>query len=209
MTDQGQTEQAQLEKELVRRTRRLSAIYTVLTAYHQVDDLDEMMQLVLSQVIKISAGSVGSIHLLDEAGETLHLAAHQGMSASVLDVLRRIPAKGNIISDILTHKEPLIFTEIPAEPSLTEIAQVIDWDVLIIVPVVNGKTAWGVLTIYGDKTLQATAEEIELLAIIAGQIGIGTSTSAAAAAPGSGSSTSARAPRTTCSSAPARARPGT
>jgi signal transduction histidine kinase len=165
-------EQPHLEKELVRRTRRLSALYTVLTAYHQVNDLDELMKLALSQVLTITAGSVGSIHLFDETGESLHLAAHQGMSASVVDVLWRIPAKDNITSDILARKESLIITEMTAEPRLVELAQISGWDVFIGVPIVNGKTVWGVLSIYGDKTLQATAEEIELLGIISSQIGI-------------------------------------
>jgi signal transduction histidine kinase len=172
MADRKESAQTRLEKELARRTRRLSALYAVLTAYHQVDDLDGMMRLALNQILSIAAGSVGSIHLLDKACENLHLAAHQGISSSILEAMRQIPVTNEFFCEIITHQKPQIVTEMAAEPRLAEIAQAGGWDVFIGLPITNGKAAWGVLSIYGDETLHPTTEEIELLEIIAGQIGI-------------------------------------
>jgi len=172
MSDRQQTTQSQLEKELVRRTRRLSNLYATLTAYPQSDNLDELMKLVLKQVLNISGESVGSIHLFDEKGETLHLAAHQGVNKSILESLHQISAKGEIIYEIINHKAPVIITEMTADPRLGAIAQASDWEIFIGVPIFNGNTTWGVLAIFGEKTFQATPEEIKLLKIITSQIGI-------------------------------------
>ena len=164
--------QSHLEQELVQHTRRLSALYTALTAYHQINDLDEMMKLTLNQILKILAGSVGSIHLFDDAGEKLHLAAHKGMSNPVLQSLQSISAKDEIICKIISRRKALIVSDMRTDPRLAEISTAGGWDVFIGLPITYGKIIWGVLAIYGDKSHLETVEEIELLEIIAGQIGI-------------------------------------
>jgi len=171
MDDPKESSQAKLEQELARRTRSLSTLYAVLTAYHQVDDLDEMMKLVLNQVLKISLGRIGSIHLLDESGDTLHLAASEGIDASVLGSIRQVPVDDQIGTKILKQHQPFIISEMSTNSRLAEIAQVCERDVFIGVPILSGKTAWGVLVICGDQTLLENPEEIKMLEIIARQIG--------------------------------------
>ena len=131
-----------------------------------------MMKLTLNQVLKILAGSVGSIHLFDETGETLHLAAHQGMSNAVLQALQHLSPKDEIVCEIISGKKSLIITDIRTDPRLAEISATGSWDVFIGIPITYGKKIRGVLAIYGDKTHLGTAEEIELLEILAGQIGM-------------------------------------
>ena len=172
MEDRKESSQAKLEQELARRTRSLSTLYAVLAAYHQMDDLDEMMKLVLNQVLKVSLGRIGSIHLLDEAGDTLHLAASEGIDASVLRLIRQVPVDDQIGSRILKQHQPLIITDMSIDSRLAEIAQVCERDVFIGVPILNGKTAWGVLAIFGDQTVLENPEEIKMLEIIARQIGV-------------------------------------
>jgi signal transduction histidine kinase len=59
-----------------------------------------------------------------------------------------------------------------ADARLTKIARECEQDVFIGMPILYGKTVWGVLVIYGDQTLLENPEEIKMLEIIARQIGI-------------------------------------
>jgi signal transduction histidine kinase len=172
MPDPQQRKPDNLEQELARRTRRLSALYTVLSAYHQVDDLNEMMMLALKQVLNNSLGHVGSIHLLDEKTDNLWLAAHQGMQAAILEAIRQTPARDEFLRNIMRRKKPLFIPDMAAEPRLAEFAQTSGLQIFVGVPILSGKSAWGVLAIYGDHTLQTISDELKLLEIIAGQIGI-------------------------------------
>jgi signal transduction histidine kinase len=172
MTDQHPAPHTHLEIELGRRTQRLSALYTVLSAYHQVNDLEEMMRLALNQVLKLSVGSVGSIHLLDEKGDCLCLSAQQGIRKPVLGLIQDAETLDGFFSELHHQKQAVIFTDMSAEPNLTAIAQAGGWQVIVGVPIISGKKNWGVLTIYGDTSLQTTPDEIQLLETIAGQIGI-------------------------------------
>jgi GAF domain-containing protein len=112
-----------------------------------------MMKRVLSQVLKISLGRIGSIHLLDEAGVILHLAACEGIDASVLDSMWQIPVDDEIGYKILKQRQPVIITDMFTDSQLTEIAQASQRDVFIGVPILYGKNTWGVLLVYGDQTL--------------------------------------------------------
>jgi signal transduction histidine kinase len=171
MLENQHLEQPKLEKELARRTRRLSALYQVLSAYHQVDGLDEMMVLVLEQVLNISTARVGTIHLLDESGEILHLVAHKGINPSVMQALLTIPAKDPTVHNIITRKKPMIVTDMLAGTRLAEITRASGWQVYIGTPIAKGDKIWGVLAIFGNNDLQVSSEEIEMLEIIARQIG--------------------------------------
>jgi signal transduction histidine kinase len=172
MSDQHRTAQTHLEKELAQRTRRLSALYSVLSAYHQIDDLDEMMKLTLNHVLNISMAHIGCIHLLDESGESFHLVAHQGIETPVLEKIQHTAAHDELLRKIIMRKKPLIITDMGEETPLAKFAQAGDWQIFVGVPIINGNTVWGVLAIYGGQTLQTSADEIELLEIIARQIGI-------------------------------------
>lgn len=172
MPDPIQKPELHLEKELARRTRRLSALYTILSSQQEIDDLDKMMNLVLDQILILLACQAGSIHLLDQEKRTLHLAAHQGMSAAALTDIRRISAEEKVVQEIISRNQPLILTNIRNEPRLAEIESTSGWEVFVGIPIYNGKNTYGVLTIYDNQSLQVTEEEVELLEIIAGQIGI-------------------------------------
>jgi len=160
------------EKELTARTRRLSALYTILSASHQSDNLDELMALTLHHVLKISLGQVGSIHILDETRPGFHLAAHQGMNPTALKVLRHTPTSRSFFDEIAQRRKTVFLPDISQEPRLVELGQASGWQVCVCVPILTGKMTGGLLTIYGDQNLQITAEERQLLEILAGQIGI-------------------------------------
>jgi len=164
--------QAKLERELGQRTRRLSALYTVLSAYHQVDDLNEIMKLVLKYVLNLSKGHNGSIHLLDKSGSSLQLVAHQGVKASILTLMQQTSATDELLSEIVMRKKPIIITDVTLEPRLVELAKEGAWQVFVGIPIVSGKTGCGELLIYGDKTLGTISDELKLLELIAGQVGV-------------------------------------
>jgi len=69
-----------LEQRVADRTRELAALYDVTSVASESLDLQTMLEQSLARVLVTMQSTVGTIHLLDEAEETLRLAAHQGIS---------------------------------------------------------------------------------------------------------------------------------
>ena len=172
MTAEGKKPQDQLEKALIQEAQNLSALYTVLTAHQQLDDLDEMMNLALDQVLLISVSHAGSIHLLEKEHDHLHLAAHKGMREYVVKEIGQNPNYNEFLGRIIALRKSLYITDFSKELTLGKVFKIGGWQVFLGIPIMSASRNWGILVIFGDKNLHGISDELKLLEMIAGQIGI-------------------------------------
>ncbi|MBN1582765.1 MAG: response regulator [Anaerolineae bacterium] len=84
----------ELEQRVADQTRELVAMYDVMTIASQSLDLDTILARSLKRVLDAIKSNKGAVHLLDEKGEMLHLAAQRGLSADISSQIASLPAEG-------------------------------------------------------------------------------------------------------------------
>ena len=154
-----------LEQLVQDRTRELAALYDVTATTTQYLDLQVVLERVLEKVLEVIGGEAGLIHLLDEAGETLHLAAQRGVPpGSVGDRPERVDqAKAqspgvSLWSQVVELNETVIETQTLRACYMG-------------VPIHARGRILGVLSVFGEASQNFSVENIVLLTGIADHIG--------------------------------------
>ncbi|MBE2221738.1 MAG: PAS domain-containing protein [Anaerolineae bacterium] len=101
-----------LEQRVVDRTRKLSALYQVMTLAAEQSDLKTILQEALSWVLKAVHGEAGVIHLLEQAAYNLHLAVHEALPAEMIEHLEQLSPIQGLAADILETSVPYITPDI-------------------------------------------------------------------------------------------------
>jgi PAS domain S-box-containing protein len=161
-----------LEQRVADRTRELSALYKVVAMTSASLELDKVLESALDPVLGAMASEVGAIHLLDEARETLCLAAWRGIPPGLVAKVDRVPVDGGLAGWVVEQGKPLIVPDIstglrpllvlPARGPQAYIGAAIR---------AKGKVL-GVLSVVGGRGRQFKAEEVNLLASIADEVGM-------------------------------------
>lgn len=163
-----------LEQRVADRTRKLSALYDILEVASAPSDLQTTITLSLQQVLKAIKASAGAIHLLDNTGETLRLAAQQGLPETASARLTQISVQESQLGGwVARHNEPLVIPKMDEDARMKDSAHQNELDVYIAVPIVANNLVRGVLTVWGDDLSRyAAQEEMELLASVGEQLGV-------------------------------------
>lgn len=110
-----------LEQRVVDRTRKLSALYQVMTLAAEQSDLKTILQEALSWVLKAVHGEAGAIHLLDQAEYSLHIAAHEALPAKMLIHLEQLSPVQGLASNILETSVPYITPDIQKDQTVAHL----------------------------------------------------------------------------------------
>ncbi len=161
-----------LEQRVADRTRELAALYEVSAVSSEALDLQTVLERTLERVLKAMRSSTAAIHLLDEMGEVLSLAAYQAIVPSG-------PAEADLATPAPHVKEWLIERGEPLiVPDMTEDAQT-SWATNLDkpctyagVPMSAGGRVRGMLSVVRDADQQFSIEEVALLASIADQVAV-------------------------------------
>jgi signal transduction histidine kinase len=94
------------------------------------------------------------------------------MNAVNLETLQHHSALNMILSKIIADQKPMIISDASVDTRLAEVTNAFDVRTFIGIPILHRNHTSGVLSIFGDKMHPVPADEIRLLEIIAGQIGI-------------------------------------
>jgi GAF domain-containing protein len=73
-----------LEKQVSLRTQQLSTLYNINTIANESLPLDTILQRLLAIALEAMDRRIGTIHLLDPAGDHLYLAAQQNLDPKLL-----------------------------------------------------------------------------------------------------------------------------
>ena len=160
-----------LERKVVDRTQKLSALYDVMTVAAEPLDLKDKLDQSLQLVVTAVHAQAGTIQLLDSVGETLFLVAHQGLSPNLADKLRTMSADVGLSGWITKERQPLALADITTNPQAPDLVRKSDFRAFVGVPMTaRGKTI-GILSVYRQAKRPYSREDIALLDSVADQIG--------------------------------------
>lgn len=108
----------ELEQRVADRTRELAALYEVTAIAGEPLELNVVLARSLERVLAALRSSAGTVHLLDPDGRTLRLAVQQGIPESMIPRIEAMPADDGLGARVLTGAEPLIESNLGADPRL-------------------------------------------------------------------------------------------
>ncbi|MCA9961628.1 MAG: GAF domain-containing protein [Anaerolineales bacterium] len=164
-----QTAKAELEARVQERTRKLAALYDILEAAVELDDLAAIAQRSLQRLVAITRSTAGVVHLLDGSGKTLHLAAQLGWENAGLEKLRTVPETAVLYQSVMQHGLVLI-----ANP--TADTRTASWPIAasdgtyLGVAIQANEQAWGMVSLIGPDVAHISGEESDLVQTAARQI---------------------------------------
>ncbi len=160
-------------EDLIRdRTRDLAALYEVTATTNRFIDLQLILDHVLEKALEVMRSQVGLLHLIDEDGETLRLAAHQGLSSDFSRLLRSQPPEETLWQQVIRSNQTMVIPDLLADIQPFQATYPQATPAYIGVPIqAKGRTV-GVLSVFGETIQKFSAEDIALLAAIADHIGV-------------------------------------
>jgi signal transduction histidine kinase/DNA-binding NarL/FixJ family response regulator len=162
-----------LEQRVADRTRELSVLYDVTTVASKSLDLTTILQQSLERVLETVNGQAATIQLLDKTGETLHLAAQQGIPRNMMAIMDTVPVDGSPWSSwVIQNGEPLVVPNMSADPRTHPSSHASLPFPYAGVPMRARGKVIGVLSVVGQAGWQFTVEEVALLASIADHVGV-------------------------------------
>ena len=105
-----------LEQQATDRVRELSALRDVMTAVGASLDLRAIIERALECVLAVIHSDVGAIHLVDEAGGPLRLAAARGVPQDQIDVMSTEVTRDGLAGWVVEHGEPLVVPNLADGP---------------------------------------------------------------------------------------------
>lgn len=160
---------AELEQRVAGRTGELAALYEV-TAVTSGESPN--LETALERVLVAMRSHTGAIHLMDETGETLHLAVQQGIPPGVVAQMDSIPSCSGLVGRVVEHGEPLVVRDLSADPRAPQAVRATGLHAYVGVPMRAGGRVVGVLSVFGEAEHPFNVEEIALLASIADHVGV-------------------------------------
>jgi signal transduction histidine kinase len=171
LREQVQRHAEELEQRVADRTRELLAMYEVMAIASQSLDLETTLDRTLERVLEAVDSDIGTIHLLDDEEETLHLAAERGVPTGFIDLIRTMPAREGLDGWVIQHGEPLLVHDISSDPRLDARLRAAPFR-YVGVPMRAGGRALGVLSTLREAAQpQFGAEEVALIASLADRVG--------------------------------------
>ena len=161
-----------LEQRVIDRTRELSALYEVTAVGSEALDLKTMLTRTLERILAAMGSSEGHIHLLDQAGTILRLAAQQGVPPDIAIQITSTPLHQGLAGWVVKYGEPLLVPNMAAEIEKLHSSPGRDSHTYAGAPMRSGGQIVGVLCVIREAEQQFSVEEVALLSSIADQVGV-------------------------------------
>ena len=167
ITDRKRTEEA-----LRKANSEISALYHVLSVASESLDLDTILERSLECILTTMNSQQGLIHLWDSGDNTLHLVAHQGLSAELLEQIDQVQSGRGLTGWVFTHGQPLLTSNTTTDPTICPpIITGLNNSYLGVPMRAKGKVV-GVFGVLGETGRRFNPEEVALLTATADQVGV-------------------------------------
>jgi signal transduction histidine kinase len=154
------------------RTRELSALYDVTAIANEFLDLDAVLERSLERVLAAMGAHIGVIYLLDEARETLHVAAQQGVPPDLVTPMEAVAVGSGLAGWVIEHNEPLAVPDVATDPRAFRMVHMGDHHAYVGAPLrVRGQTL-GVISVLRESQQPLKVEDVALLTSIADHAGV-------------------------------------
>lgn len=156
--------------------RRLIALNRALAATSSSLDLSQVLNATLDHVLALLGIGVGAIHLLHRQSGELELAAHRGISDDFLMNIAELKVGDGFSGRVVLTGAAVLVEDADAAPRLVHmVADKRNLRSFASVPISNRDQVLGALSVasHGDRAL--LQEDVELVTVIAGQLGAAVS----------------------------------
>jgi GAF domain-containing protein/ligand-binding sensor domain-containing protein len=169
-----------LERQVAGRTGELSALNAIAGVVSASLDLDEILNGALEKTLHVTGSEAGGIYLLSSdgcvdcaPGDTLKLAAHKGLDASLLDAIDDLAVGEGFSGRVVQTGKPLSVPDLSADGRLTRTAVTAQgYRSVAIAPLISRGRVLGSLFIMNSTAMQEAGQDLELLSSIAGQVAV-------------------------------------
>ena len=160
-----------LERKVVDRTQKLSALYDVMTVAEEPIDLKSKLEESLQRVLDAVHAQAGTIQLVDNESAAFFLAAHLGLDETLADQLRVMRVDSGLYGWTIKEQQPLILADIVADKRTPGFLRQSDFRAYVGVPMTSRGKTLGVLSVFRKSKRPYSGEDISLLDSVADQIG--------------------------------------
>ncbi len=163
----------QLEHRVADRTRELSALYEITAVASEARPMEFTLKRILERVLAAMRCREGTIHLLSETGQTMFMAAQEGVPDDVIARLERLPVGLGLAGWVFEHGETLLVPDMAVDRRVLGAAVRSPGRYAYLgAPMRAGGQVVGVLGVVGEADQQFNVEEVVLLNSIADQVGV-------------------------------------
>ena len=153
--------------------KRLATLNAVSNMLSRSFELEEVLHSALDMVVEVMETEIALIFFLDEEAQELRLMAHEGVSDKFARSMDRVKLGEGFNGRVAVSGQPLIVENASRDSRLTrQVVRQEKIEALLVIPLRATGSIIGTLCVANRRPRQFLAEEIELLTIIGGQIGI-------------------------------------
>lgn len=162
-----------LERRVFRQNRELSAVSTIVTALSEPLGLKQALQGSLDTAMEVMGASAGVICVLDPEREELNSAAHSGLSAAIVERVRRQKLGDDPIgAEVVRSGRPVVIANAFDDPRVAELCRREGYRSTISVPLKSEGRVVGVLALASREEAAFGEAASQLLERIGQQVGI-------------------------------------
>lgn len=159
---------------LSQRVNELVALSDIGGMINSSLDLDEMLKEMLSQAVKSSGGSQGSLLMFDSSSKNLEEYSLHGLEHDPLNAII-IPGTGSVAHQLAMRMEPLVFTDVRQDLFFGEVQESCsDIVSMMSAPLISGKDQRGMISIYStDPAVVFDTQHLRFLTVLTHQAATG------------------------------------
>jgi len=167
-------EMVETQNLLSQRVNELVALSDIGGIINSSIDLDEMLKEMLSQAVKSSGGSQGSLLMFDRSSKNLEEHSLHGLEHDPLNAII-IPGTGSVAHQLAMRMEPLVFSDVRQDLFFGEVQESCSNIVsMMSAPLISGKDQRGMIIIYStDPTVVFDTQHLRFLTVLTHQAATG------------------------------------
>lgn len=169
-------ENSTLFEETLKRERHISVLHRVATKVSQFLDLGVVLREAIDKLLEILPFEGARIFLLDASGAVLHLRAYKGVGSELIRGTSYQPGEG-MAGKVIESGKPLVFEDIQIDPlyeKYTRTRKMVSAGLrtLAFFPIRVKDKNLGVLSLSSYAPHHFSPDELQLLDLVAGEIGV-------------------------------------
>ena len=163
---------AMLERRMASRTDDLATLFDLTVLASQATTQQEMLDLALPRILRITRSRSLCVHLLDANRAALNLAAQLYLPVDSLDALQEIPLDEELRKKLVRHHILWVTTDLAHAQVIPDAFRIPIFRTYTGAPIKMGTHAEGLLSCYRLPPDDYTIDEIALVTALAQHLGV-------------------------------------
>lgn len=165
----------QMQAEVLRRNRELTALYSIASVLNQSLDLGDLLKNCLDRMMDAVAVTTGGMMMLDRNGEP-RISAENGFDAEFSELFYAVLRDLGDLPKSLARGEFIVYTDLTKLPLNPEVAKRMEYKFVVIGPLMAKDRALGGFILADKDRAQLSPEDRDLLMSIGRQVGMALQT---------------------------------